>query len=380
MLIVGVVNLFADMTYEGGRGIAGPFLGSLGASAAVVGFVAGFGELTGYALRLLTGYLADKSHRYWLLIFAGYAVNLLAVPALALASNWPTAAALLVAERTGRAIRKPSIETMVSHAGKSIGQGWVFGLNEALDQGGATVGPLLTALVLSVRGGYHGAFAVLLIPALLCLGVLVLARMLYPRPHELEERTPNAVEARGFSKAYWRYVAGGALIAAGFADFSLIAFHFQQAHIVRQDLIPVFYSVAMIAGALAALVIGRLLDRIGRPVVIAALLLAMLSPALVFFGGVTMALTGVILWGIGMGAQDAALKPLLVRVVSSERRGTAFGVFDCAFGIAWFAGSVAMGLLYQKSMVTLVVFSMVMQFAAIPVLLGTGNDKRRVWS
>jgi hypothetical protein len=65
VLIIGVVNLFADMTYEGGRGITGPFLGSLGASASIVGFVAGFGELMGYSLRSISGYFADKTRRYW---------------------------------------------------------------------------------------------------------------------------------------------------------------------------------------------------------------------------------------------------------------------------------------------------------------------------
>src|SRR5690349_11715856 len=145
VLIIGIVNFFADFTYEGARSSIGPFLGSLGASATVVGFVAGFGEMVGFGLRSITGYFADKTHKYWLFAFAGYAINMLAVPALALAGSWPMAAALIVAERTGRAIRRPSVESMLSHAGHSIGQGWVFGLNEALDQTGATLGPLIVA-------------------------------------------------------------------------------------------------------------------------------------------------------------------------------------------------------------------------------------------
>src|SRR4029077_9561161 len=116
----------------------------------------------------------------------GYFINMLAVPALALAGNWPMAGALMIAERTGRAIRRPSVEAMLSHAGKSIGRGWVFGLNEALDQGGATVGPLSAALILYLRGSYRQAFAALLIPAVLWLVILTIARVAYPRPHELE--------------------------------------------------------------------------------------------------------------------------------------------------------------------------------------------------
>src|SRR5260370_7198627 len=182
VLIIGIVNFFADMTYEGARSIVGPFLSSLGASAAVVGFVAGFGELVGYGLRSVSGYFADKTQKYWAITFLGYAINMLAVPALALAGNWPLAAALVIAERTGRAIRRPAVEGMLSHAGKSIGQGWVFGLNEALDQTGATLGPLITALVLYRHGTYHHAFPVLFISPLLSLPVLFLALFLHPRP------------------------------------------------------------------------------------------------------------------------------------------------------------------------------------------------------
>src|ERR671937_360106 len=158
VLIIGVANFFADFTYEGARGIVGPFLGSLGASAAIIGFVAGLGELMGYALRSVSGYFADKSHRHWAFAFVGYAVNMLAVPALALTGQWPLASGLVIAERVGRGIRKPTVEAMLSYAGKSIGAGWVFGLNEALDQAGATIGPLLVALILYLNGGVCTGF------------------------------------------------------------------------------------------------------------------------------------------------------------------------------------------------------------------------------
>src|SRR5881296_2934021 len=202
VLIIGIVNLLADLTYEGARGIVGPFLGSLGASAAIVGFVAGFGELMGYGLRSVSGYFADKSHRHWAFAFLGYAVNMLAVPALALATRWPLASGLVVSERIGRGIRKPTVEAMLSYAGRSIGAGWVFGLNEALDQAGATIGPLLMALILYLNGGFRTGFTVLLIPALLCLGTLVLARLLHPRPHELEKGTGHALTTTNLTQVY----------------------------------------------------------------------------------------------------------------------------------------------------------------------------------
>jgi predicted MFS family arabinose efflux permease len=373
VLIVGIVRLFADMTYEGARAINGPFLGSLGASAAVVGLVAGLGELLGYGLRSIAGYVSDRTHQYWTVVFLGYFINVLAVPALALAGAWPIAAALMVAERTGKAIRQPSVGAMIAHAGKTIGHGWAFGLNEALDQTGATAGPLLAALFLSRRAGYQHAYAILAVPAVLCLLTLAFARVGYPRPHELEERRPQFLQGKGFSKAYWIYVAGGALIACGFADFSLIAFHFQRSGRVASDLIPAFYAAAMGAAALASLILGKLLDRVGFPALLAGFTLPVFSAPLVFLGSSTPALAGMVLWGIGMGAQDASLKAVVAGIVPPERRSTAFGVFDTGFGVAWFLGSAAMGLLYEQSIGAVVVFSMVLQGAALPVLYAAGR-------
>ncbi|HEX3625025.1 MAG TPA: MFS transporter, partial [Verrucomicrobiae bacterium] len=369
VLIIGVVQLFADMTYEGARGIVGPFLGSLGASATVVGFTAGFGELLGYGFRSVTGYFADKTHKYWTFIFAGYFVNMLAVPALALAGNWPLAAAFVVAERMGRAIRKPSTDAMLSHAGSQIGHGWAFGLNEFLDQTGATIGPLIMALVLYLHGGYHEAFAFLLIPALLCITMVFVARTFYPRPHELEKREPTVLETKGFSKSYWLYAVAGMLIAAGFSDFALVAFHFQKHNIVSQTWVPIFYSIAMVTAAIAALIFGRLLDKFGLPIVLLAFALGALFAPCVFLGGFSLALTGMILWGVGMGAQDSLLKAILSKVIPRDKRSTAFGIFDTAFGISWFAGSATMGFLYDKAILAVVIFSVVLQLAALPVFI-----------
>ena len=369
VLIIGIVNFFADMTYEGARANIGPFLGSLGASATIIGFVAGLGELAGYGLRSISGYFADKTHRYWFFAFLGYAVNMLAVPALALAGNWPFAAALVVIERTGRAIRRPSMEAMLSHAGKTIGHGWVFGLNEALDQTGATLGPLITAFVLYRRGSYHYAFAVLLVSALLCLATLAVARFLHPRPQELHEEASETLSSTRFPKAYWLYMAAAAFVAAGFADFSLIAFHFQKTASIPEGLIPVYYAVAMATGAIAALILGKLLDKFGRPILLFAFAAPAFFPVFAFMRGAGPQLIGMLLWGLGLGAQDSCIKATLSKIVPDQRRSTAFGVFDTAFGVAWFIGSAIMGLLYDRSIPALIAFSLTLQLLALPLLL-----------
>ena len=378
VFIIGIVSFFADMTYEGARSIIGPFLGSLGASAAMVGFVAGLGEMAGYGLRSISGYFADRTRRYWALAILGYTINMLAVPALALAGNWPTAAILIVTERTGRAIRRPAMESMLSHAGAVLGQGWAFGLHEALDQTGATLGPLITALVLFHHGGYRHAFAVLLISAVLCLAVLIVAFLLYRRPHELEGQPQHIADSKGFQQAYWLYLAAGALVAAGFADFSLIAFHFQKSGTVSQGLVPVFYAVAMATGALTSLLLGKLLDKYGLPVLLLAFGIPAFFAPLVFLQGEGLELAGMILWGLGMGAQDSCLKAVLARIVPSDKRSTAFGIFDTGFGIAWFAGSAIMGILYMKSIPTLVAFSVALQLLALPVFFVAEKRASRI--
>ncbi len=375
VLIIGIANFFADFTYEGARGIVGPFLGSLGASAAIVGFVAGLGELMGYGLRSVSGYFADKSHRHWAFAFVGYTVNLLAVPALALATQWPLAATLVVAERTGRGIRKPTVEAMLSYAGKSIGAGWVFGLNEALDQAGATIGPLLMALILYFNGGFRTGFGVLLIPALICLAILVAARLLHPRPHELEEGAGHTFATTKLTRAYWIYLAAGALIAAGFADFALIGFHFHKANTVSANLIPVFYAVAMASSALASIPLGRLFDRFGPNISLFAFPISAAAAPFVFLGTSVPALIGMILWGIGMAAQGSLLQAMLTGVIPPQKRSTAFGLFDTGYGIAWFLGSVVMGLLYDRSIVAVALFSVSLQLAALPIFF-IANKKR----
>src|SRR5438876_8713913 len=151
VVTMGIVNLFADTTYEGGASINGPFLGSLGATATAVSIIAGLGEFLGYSLRSVAGFIADRTGKYWPITFIGYSINLLAVPAMALADHWPAAAILILAERVGRAIRKPTVEAMLSYSTGKLGRGWVYGLNTALDETGATVGPLLLALVLFLR-------------------------------------------------------------------------------------------------------------------------------------------------------------------------------------------------------------------------------------
>ena len=368
VVLLGVVSLFADMTYEGARSITGPFLAILGASGFVVGFVAGFGELVGYGLRLVSGYLADRTGRYWGITLVGYGLNLLAVPAIALAGRWEVAALLMIAERTGKALRNPPRDVMLSHATSRIGRGWGFGLHEALDQVGAVLGPLIAALVLSLHGSYRQAFALLGIAALLALSTLVVARITYPNPSSLEAEQPIAKGA-GFGQAYWLYLFAAALAAAGYADFPLIAYRLQKEALAPATWIPVLYAVAMGVDAVAAIAFGRLFDRFGLPVLAVAILVSAAFAPLVFLGGFSLVVVGMLCWGVGMGAQESIMRAAIADLVPANRRGTAYGIFNGIYGLSWFLGSALMGILFDLSIDRLVAFSVAAQLVAIPALL-----------
>ncbi len=367
IVLIGVVSLFGDMTYEGARSITGPYLATLGASATIVGVVAGFGELVGYAIRLLSGYVGDRTGRYWTVTIIGYILNLFAVPLLALAGSWQVAVVLIVAERMGRALRAPTRDAMLSHAATRTGAGWAFGLHEAMDTTGAIIGPLAVSAALYFGRGYTTSFAMLVVPAILSIIVLLVARSQFPAPRDLEVvepiRQPSALPAK-----FWTFSVAAAFIGAGYADFSLLAYHFGKAAIVALPWIPILYAVAMVAAAVAALGLGRWFDQVGIAVLIPVTVISALSAPLAFLGGPALVTVGVICWGIGMGAQESVMRAVIGSMAPPDRRGTAYGLFHTIFGVAWFVGSTLLGVIYDHSVVGVAVLSFVLQLLAVPIL------------
>jgi MFS family permease len=376
VVLIGVISFFADFVYEGARSVTGPFMAALGASGAVVATVAGLGELLGYGLRLVSGKLSEKTRQFWPITLVGYLIQMTAVPLLALAGNWRVAALLIIAERVGKATRNPPRDVMLSHACKEMGYGWGFGLHEALDQFGALCGPLVVAAVLARRGDYHAAFAVLVIPAVITYSLLLVARFLYPRPEDLESAAPPDVHAKGLPRVFWIYLAGAALVAAGFADFQLIAFHFAKGRALSAIWIPVMYSMAMAVSGAGSLVFGRLFDRIGISVLIPLTLISAAFAPLVFLGGFWAVIAGSALWGLGMGVHESIIPAAVATMVPATRRPSAYGLFTAGYGVAWFLGSVVMGVLYDVSIAGVVIFCLGLQLAALPVFVKVRNMRR----
>lgn len=378
ILLMGIVSLFADMAHEGARSVLGDYLGLLGASAATVGLVAGLGECLGYALRMFTGMLADRTHLYWPMTIGGYCVNMLAIPLLALVpeGGWPAAAGLVIAERIGKAVRQPAKNTLLSFAASREGVGRSFAIQEFLDQVGAFLGPVLLFVIMTGRGGMSGldayalCFACLGIPALMALVVLLAARRRFPDPSAFEPPAVRTSAARSCSRPFLLYLAASSLLAFAFVDFPLVTLHVSRAGFLDGAGLPLLYALAMLVDACAALIFGWLYDRRGYRVLGPVALAGALFPVFIFWAdslwGVAV---GACLWGMGMGAQESVMKAVVVSLSSREQRARHFGIFEACFGVSWFLGSWCLGWLYEVDLRVMALCSMGLQLLACALYL-----------
>ena len=389
ILLFSIVSLLSDMTHEGAASIRGAYLSLLGASAATIGFVSGLGELAGYSLRLLFGRFADKTKRYWLITAVGYAIDVLAVPALALSGEhgWIFASGLIVIERIGKAIKKPAKSTLMSFAATQEGVGKSFAIQEVLDQFGAFLGPVMLYLVLlfktegSLQQRYAFALGLLIVPAVATLLMLYVTRKKFPNPEHFEPEPKELVPFK-LNRKFILYLAGISLFAFGFIDYSLILMHVSRTHaalssglseatsFVNSGTLPLLYAGAMLVDAASAMIFGLMFDKKGvRALVLSTALSAPF--AVLIFGGTSNAalLVGIAMWGIGMGAQESILKAAVASFVPKSSRATGYGIFECVFGVFWFLGSWLLGVLYDLSIPALIAVSVGAQLLAIPLYM-----------
>lgn len=384
IVLLGVVSLFADMTYEGGRSLTGQYMNFLGAGALALSLAAGLGEFLGYGLRYFSGALVDRSKRYWLIVFIGYTLQLAALPLLAFTGDWRVAIALLLLERIAKAFRKPAADSMLAYAASATGRGFGFGLHEAMDQIGAFLGPALLSLLLFLRpdgagiGGLRAGLVLLFIPAVASVASLGVARFFFPRPDafELESKTPR-LGTEGISPGLWLLIVAAGFLAAGITDFPLIAFHLKETAALQPAFIPLLYAGAMAVDAAAALFFGWLYDRIGYKALVGLFVAELFTAPLVFLGGLPAILAGMALWGISVGTQESVLKAAIADHTPKDFRGRAFGLFQTVFGAFWFGGSAVLGWLYGFSPALLVAASVGFQAVALVLAAFAGSTMEK---
>ncbi|MBI3793966.1 MAG: MFS transporter [Nitrospinae bacterium] len=356
LVLMGLVSLFADVAYEGARSITGPYMAILGASGFAVSFVAGLGELLAYGLRIFSGFISDKTRNYWGIATVGYLINLISVPLMGFASEWRTVALLTFTQRVGKATRAPARDTIISYAAKNVGTGFGYGLHEAFDMVGALAGPILISIFFYFHFGYETSFMLLFVPGLVAMSVLAVARKKYPRPEVFEREDAEKGEG-GAGKGLWTLILAVSFLGMGYADFPLIAYHAKKRAILSDANIPLLYSLAMAACGASALLFGRLFDKIGTWAVILGAACAASFSWFAFMGGPSGMLVGVLLWGVGTGVQESVMKAAIANLIRSSARGRVFGFFNASFGIFSFFGNAIIGLLYDKSVLYLVYFS-----------------------
>lgn len=376
IVLLGIISFFSDFTHEGARSIYGQYLSLIGVSAFLISTTAGLGEFIGQALRIVTGWIADKTGRYWFMMILGYAVNLLAIPLLGFVNEsiWQVAIVLILLERVGKAIRAPAKSALTSFTAPHLGAGKAFAINEALDQAGAFLGPLIVFFILADKtdnllSGYHLAFFILGIFAVVTLLILFFAKTKYPKPQGFEEKSVTSQKFI-FDRRFILYMMVISFIALGFIDYPVIAYHMGNYQLVDVLYIPLIYSAAMGIDAIAALIFGFMFDKIGISSLLFSIgLSALISPFVFLFEGQWALYIGIVLWGIGMGAQESVLKAVVAKLVPKERRATGYGIFSSVFGLAWFLGSMVVGALYTRSLSGMVIFTVVMQIMAFILLI-----------
>nr|WP_024127038.1 MFS transporter [Streptomyces sp. F8]AHE39759.1 Major facilitator superfamily [Streptomyces sp. F8] len=377
VIAFGTVSLLADFVYEGARSITGPLLAHLGATAAVVGVVTGIGEAAALVLRLGSGPLADRTRRFWAWTISGYALTVITVPVLGLASALWVACALVIAERVGKAVRSPAKDTLLSHATAVTGRGKGFAVHEAMDQIGAIIGPLVVAGVLAATGDdYAPALGVLALPGLAVLVLLFWLRARVPDPtrYEIPAPAPTAETAKEtparerLPRAFWIYAAFTAATMSGFATFGVLSFHLIKEHLLTTAAVPVLYAGAMAVDAVTALATGWAYDRIGAKVLAVLPVLAATVPLLAFTRSVPLAVAGALVWGAAMGVQESTLRATVADLVGPRRRATAYGIFAAVVGAATAIGGALAGLLYDVSIPLLITVTACIQAAALVLL------------
>ena len=386
IVMFGVISFFSDLTYQAGRSLNGPFLALLGADAAVVGLVAGLAEFLGYAVRLLTGSLVDKSKAYWAFTLGGYAM-VASVPLLALSGSWQMAALFIVIERLSKAVRAPAKDTILSMAARRVGTGYGFALHKIMDQAGAILGPLLMSLLLSGTLGkslhsadsYRQALTWLWIPFAVMIAAVLFGQSRAPNPQALEVELsgPPAPEPEKLSRTFWIYSVFTLLAGMGFINFALLAFHAKTTGLLPDAAIPFWYAAAMAANGLAAFFVGRLYDKKGLKVLYAVPLLSLPLPFLGFLGTSSgLLIAAILLFGFSLGIQETVIKAGIADLTPLKKRGTGYGIFNTMNGVGLLASGAVMGLLYDVSPLAVCAFSATAEIAGLVVLIVLLHGKK----
>ncbi|HOF99882.1 MAG TPA: MFS transporter [Clostridia bacterium] len=382
VVMFGIISCFGDVIYEGGRSANGQYFNLLSISATKVGIIYGIGEFLGYALRLLSGRISDKTGKHWVLIFIGYG-TLCVVPLMGLTTNWTILCALVLLERIGKALRNPPKDTILSQVAENhVGTGFVFGLQEALDQLGAFAGPLVFTFVFLLSGkndaaAYQLGYKILIVAFALVMGSVYVAYRRVSRYNLTREGESIERGSDKLTSVFWIYCVFAFLSTFGFVAFSIIGYHLKDKGVMPDSQITLMYSIAMIVDAIMAMIIGRIYDVIkkkrnnkkaGLLTLIFIPFATLAMPFLTLSEDRWLVVAGFVMFGIIMGAHETIMRSAIADITSFRKRGTAYGIFNCAYGLAFLAGSSLMGWMYDHmSILSIGILVIAIEAAALGV-------------
>ncbi len=369
IIIFGIISLLGDMVYEAARGANSQYFNLLNINAAQVGLVFGIGEFLGYMLRLFSGIISDKSGKYWLFIFIGYGM-LIVIPLMGFTKNWNILVVLILLERIGKSLRSPAKDTIVSGVAENqVGIGFAFGLQEALDQIGAFLGPLIFTLVFYLAGKdgisvYQLGYKVLVIPFILLMFFVTFAYRKIEREHLVPSLDAKEFQNEKLGPTFWAYTAFTFFCTLGFVNFSTVGFHLKANNLMSDGNITLLYAIAMIVDALTALIVGRAYDsqkkKTGRKtggLLVLALIpfITFLLPFLTLSYSTTLIIAGMVIFGIVMGTHETIMRSAIADIAPFHKRGTSYGVFNTGYGLALLGGSSLMGWFYNLDKIGLII-------------------------
>lgn len=369
IIIFGIISLLGDMVYEAARSANSQYFNLLNVNAAQVGLVFGIGEFLGYMLRLFSGIISDKSGKYWLFIFIGYGM-LIVIPLMGLTKNWNILIVLILMERIGKSLRSPAKDTIVSGVAENqVGIGFAFGLQEALDQIGAFLGPLIFTLVFYLAGKdgisvYQLGYKVLVIPFILLMFFVTFAYRKIEREHLVPSLDAKEFQNEKLGPTFWAYTAFTFFCTLGFVNFSTIGFHLKANNLMSDGDITLLYAIAMIVDALTALIVGRAYDSQkkktarktgGLLVLVLIPFITVLLPFLTLSYSTTLIITGMVIFGIVMGTHETIMRSAIADIAPFHKRGTSYGVFNTGYGLALLGGSSLMGWFYNLDKIGLII-------------------------
>ncbi|MEJ5362066.1 MAG: MFS transporter [Spirochaetota bacterium] len=377
IILFGIISLLGDIIYEGARSVNAQYLKELGASALWVGVVAGLGEFIGYAIRLASGYLSDRTKAYWTFTIIGYGL-LITVPLLSLTGMWQVAALLMIGERLGKALRSPAKDTMLSQVTTQVGRGMGFGLHEAMDQIGAIAGPLIFTAIFAYIVDYNLGYTIMWIPFVLLMVILIITKILVPHPEKFEEKITAKNLPDILTGTFWLYTVFSAFAIVGFAAFPVVAYHLKTHAIVSDAAIPLLYAVAMGVDAVFAIIIGRLYDKKGLKVLFIIPVMSAIVPVLTFAFNWIAVTIGIILWGLVMAIHETIMRAAIADLTSLKKRGTGYGIFNTVYGLCMFIGASVMGWLYEINISYIIAFAIVSEVIALVIFAYIMKEVKKV--